>query len=329
MNIKFTSTGSLAFYCFVLGNYSFGQEITNIQNFLHEYNLNLKIIENSYEDLYADGTLVTETFSSSVPGVVKRGESSLEYWRSGKYTKLVRTGLNDNLNIPLSELVYVDEPRRLFIVERDVPAQAYRLNHLGDRKLDSINRMNSYINRYIKSSNYIVGAPVAELINSPGFSVRKLASSMTAEGGGIRVDFDYTPPPAGQSKSPWTTALSGWWIVDPAHGWVLREYRISKYGSPVSWYGRIEYSNELGETKLSKVYLDDGSTDSYGFKYEFTCKSFLRKQTPDKEFTLAAYGLGDAELPPGRSFNWSPYWFFGLAALAIVVSVILRRRAEQ
>ena len=95
------------------------------------------------------------------------------------------------------------------------------------------------------------------------------------------------------------------------------------------WTGRVEYAIEQGAAKLSKVSLNDGADYRAGFKYEFDCKTFEYKSTPEKEFTLAAYGLGDAELPPGRTFNWSPYWFFGLAALAIVVSVILRRRAEQ
>ncbi len=305
-------------------------DVLNTQDFLQKYALGLKAQEERYESIYVNGTVDQElVYPVRFSRTSHRSEYSLRYYKSGGRIKLIRTYLSDNQNSPLSELVYVDEPHRLFIAERTDGARGYRLNHLGGRKGDSLKRLNFYVNKFIKAPYTLYGNPISTFISLPGFSVKKLTTLNNVDGGGVRIDFDYRalpPPPPG---SPWPVALSGWWIVDPNHGWILRQYWVVELGDEDAWTGRVEYSIEDGEAKLSKVSLNDGTGKHTAYKFEFACKNLLFKSTPKKEFTLAAYGLGDAELPPGRTFNWSPYWFFGLAALAIVVSVILRRRAEQ
>ena len=64
-------------------------------------------------------------------------------------------------------------------------------------------------------------------------------------------------------------------------------------------------------------------------RYQFQLEECSTDPIPDSEFTLAAYGLGDVEQPPGAPTNTLPYWAFGFAIVAMAISVVLKRMARQ
>lgn len=301
---------------------------------VEKYKSNLSKIENFYKNVHASGIL-TQRFvykkNSGKPDQLKQFE--LNFFESDGQIKLTRSDIpSANADEPpAAELVYVDNGDRLFVVQRKLNTTSYSLNHLGERKTSSLSNMNRYVDKFFKSPFTISGSPISAIIKLPGFKIISFSPLKGKDDSEeFRIAFNYAPPSTVKPGPPWTVPLKGWWTVDPANGWGLKEFAISSPGSPETWTGRVDYSNKPGEPLLLKtVVLNEGADYDGGFVYEFKCDTFSYSKVSQKEFALASFGLGDAEIPPGQASIWSPYWFFGLAAIAIVISGVLRRRANQ
>jgi len=90
--------------------------------------------------------------------------------------------------------------------------------------------------------------------------------------------------------------------------------------------GEVEYSS--GESDFPvPTKVDHRVIAANGFNeiYIYTFKDMQRVPTPALEFLLAGYGLGDLEAPVRPRTNVLPYFFFGLAAVALFALLALNR----
>ena len=189
------------------------------------------------------------------------------------------------------------------------------------------------------SASYSIGNEYVHIMMESGrFVVRKATRITQNDKPLIRVEFDHTP------ADPKTQiyGMTGWFLVDPAHNWAVVEHEVKKndlvnpkdkqVNEVIS--GSVRYSNREGCTLFPEdvsltilSLLPDGR--KFERRYQFQLEECSTDPIPDSEFTLAAYGLGDVEQPPGAPTNTLPYWAFGFAIVAMAISVVLKRMARQ
>ena len=69
--------------------------------------------------------------------------------------------------------------------------------------------------------------------------------------------------------------------------------------------------------------------DSTSGKVQFKTESWSHEPTPAREFTLSAYGFADMDRPPGRPTNWVPFVAIGVAIVAFIIALVLRRMSRN
>jgi len=94
----------------------------------------------------------------------------------------------------------------------------------------------------------------------------------------------------------------------------------------------VEYAEEdqLGVPVPRRVRYVESTNEEEEEEVTFEFASVeLGRTTPERAFSLAAYGLGRETKPPSDpSRSYTPYWLFGLAALAILAAVVIRARGR-
>jgi len=301
----------------------------NPNDFLNAVKKNFSDLENAYPAIQAKGVLAQEIVRPD--GTVGSKKYALDYFKTSKFRKIVRydhsTDLNLGANDFFEEVDYIDEPQRLFVVMKNSGGSPYSLKHLGVRDADIERNLRRYLN-YFEAPFLLYSENVVEFISSPCFKLKQFTENTSLSEDIIRVDFDYIPGSDGNPIPQGVAPFTGWFTLSGANGWAVREYRMGQGNSIFS--GSVEYSTMTGGIPkpiliTKSMHASNGSKSNYSFKVE----QFDLKSTPLDHFSLSHYGLGDAEQPPGASPNRSPYWFFGIAFLAIIVSIALRRYGGQ
>ena len=183
--------------------------------------------------------------------------------------------------------------------------------------------------------------PIISIIDSESFKFVKIEQASNQEQDSIRVVFDYRPSASESAKNGFTDGivLRGWMIFEPEKNWAIREYEIQGTSSKFpdylfSYSGMIRYGNGGDGFPMPEEVTFRATTFQSGMEvardeHHFQAERLSTDPIPDSEFTLAAYGLGDVEQPPGAPTNTLPYWAFGFAIVAMAISVVLKRMARQ
>ncbi|HWE37480.1 MAG TPA: hypothetical protein VG406_13000 [Isosphaeraceae bacterium] len=180
---------------------------------------------------------------------------------------------------------------------------------------------------HLHSPFAILGTPVTKMMNDPNFKVKKAAAVSIGGDDCIQVDYDYAP---GDDRGYYE--LRGGSIVFlPDRCWAIRGFRIGgvlrtapSKREPVDplFIGEVDYRGTRDSIPLiSKVGLFFKGTT----KDICTFENIDITKKSERDFTLTSFGLPEIGEPSkvvrkGRA----SYWFFGLAALALIVAVALR-----
>jgi hypothetical protein len=139
--------------------------------------------------------------------------------------------------------------------------------------------------------------PIAKFLNQPNVSIEKI-EDVPVDGERLRkVAWKQVFPPVPKGKQ--TPPLFGWFLFDSSHGWVLRGYSFGTLRA------NLEYSKaDDGIPLLKRVESwREGSNGSHSDVTIAEIQEIVRGEAPEKEFTLAAFGLPDnaevKSLPPG------------------------------
>ena len=197
------------------------------------------------------------------------------------------------------EAVQVHAGDHTFVVRRtksDAPYELVR-SRLA-RSLDA---------EYEASRREIVDAPFCpanlsgfpDCVWSPEFKVQEVTRVTDVDGSLVKARFEYLP--TDKERHP----MRGWIALDPTMNWAVRKYEIEvrypeKMPEAVKLVGWVRYKRQ----QTSVVPLEMSCTSTASNK-EVTLESnrklgILRFEfavTPAIEFTPAAYGLRDLELP--------------------------------
>jgi len=128
--------------------------------------------------------------------------------------------------------------------------------------------------------------------------------------------------------------MSGWVLLDPSRSLAIREYDVNSSlevqgpgGAPRArsyhLVGRIQYSDEKGIARPTDV-LTEMRVDDTINRSIFQPTRWDYGPTPSEKFTLAAYGLGELERPPGRPTNRFALGAILIAAVALAIGLFLK-----
>ncbi len=160
-------------------------------------------------------------------------------------------------------------------------------------------------------------------VMDPRFEVKQVVRTTDPGGTAIKFFFRYFPS---QPKEP---NIEGWVRLEGESDWVIRDYELEVTFRGVDQEkksvelvskrsGSILYKPKDGLSVPSEIkYREERSTGTVEDS-TFQIENFALGPTPEEEFTLAAFGLGDFARPTARSTHQGTYYLaiFGVAALS-------------
>jgi hypothetical protein len=168
--------------------------------------------------------------------------------------------------------------------------------------------------------------PLSRVISSDRFSIQRI-SEVRQDGENclkleIRLEEGMWKIATGEPSPQY----DGWILVAPEKKWALREYELGP--STLALRGHVEYGDiEDGFPVPKRVVIeamDPRSREPY-YIHEFTFEDLRLVDTPDREFTLAAFGLPELA-QPGSSRHGSriALWWLGAALASLVAAIVLK-----
>lgn len=180
---------------------------------------------------------------------------------------------------------------------------------------------------------FAVPIAMKSLITLPRFSVREVSPVVRDGKQLLRVVFDApADPPAEPRKGAVVTGgIEGSLLVSPEEKWVLYAYECRSKNDKIFLYnGTVDYQ---------------GSSDGFPIPKRAACRTVMKRPTgesvqtetydflefrfadlPDKDFTLAAFGIPEQVLAPSKVARRGRlgYLFLGLAVVALAAALFFR-----
>ncbi len=175
---------------------------------------------------------------------------------------------------------------------------------------------------------------ITSIIDSPGFKVKRAMNTTWNGRDVVRVEFDYRPS---DPKAEYD--MVGELTLDPSNDLAILEYSVKRQISLSDgpYYreitGSVTYSKLPGCRLLpeSVIVIEKGSTATQPklkIIQEFHADKVSDVAPADSEFSPEHYGLASLDRPRARPGNYTPYWAFGIALVAIGLTVLLRRLSK-
>ena len=152
------------------------------------------------------------------------------------------------------------------------------------------------------------------------------------------MTFSYaaTTPEPGYPSDFITDLQDGWVILSPDDHWSIQECKLS-FADSTKISRLVEYGEMVDGSRIprrfeSKMVKKGKHGEDLPYTDTFDYEKFTRIDLPEEAFSLSAYGLPESLAEPGenRARRYLvALLLFGLAALGIFVSVILRRRSKS
>ena len=185
------------------------------------------------------------------------------------------------------------------------------------------------------------GLKFPEAFSDERFSVEKVTNVDFDGSKCVRLDYSYTPAKVSievvrDQELPQHT--SGFAIYDPSLNWAIRQSEVSHsqaQGPPLVARVTMSYQRGKGEVcfpKFAEVTIHPGS--KLEERDSFEVKTIERREIPESEFTLSAFGLPEPEgvmwAKPRKSRTW--LWLAGAAGVSALIAIgfsrLRRRRAS-
>lgn len=300
---------------------------SEVDEFLKSYRESRIRLLTRYENCRATGV---ETETVTKPGVaapVRRFVQEYEYTRTGVDEKLsvkTREAMidgEDKLDLYPSGTI-IRRGDRLYAVKRSIESGDFSLVVLGSIDDPRIRDLNRNRDRLFHPTCDGPGFNLPLFLDKPELSIQSVKEENRDGESLVRVDYTIT------HKTPKAPVQRAWCLLRPDLDWSLREFETIYEGSvPFSYSGVVSYEpgpSPKPKTLQQKLILP-GSMQVYDFSYD----RFDFVKSPAKDFSLAVYGLGEVESLPSKPKNHLPYWFGGVAAIALILSLWLRIVANR
>ena len=248
-------------------------------------------------------------------------EYTVEFLRNDDSIRLVK-GVTADSRGPLETLALVTRPRLSFTAARSAESQEFALQSISPGPSDEARLIG--LHAQLCFSPFSLGElNLRDLLKSPDFTIKGASGAVHGGRDCIKISVE---------RAASQGVVSGFLIVDPHAGWVLREYETAMLPTGHTSRGSVEYEGQregiplLRRAKL--VYFRDGVPGQID---ELTVDRISVEEVPEEEFTLAAFGISDigATRPPIIAPGIAYSLLAALVALAIVVAWRIARRRPQ
>jgi len=217
----------------------------------------------------------------------------------------------------------VSKPEQFFEVKIFDRPGKYGLNVIGPHNPGQKSELNfsRNKNKYFTPAMLCEGYRLSSFLDSANLEIEEIAAQFEGEHELIRVRYRITPNNNSRSRVP------GSCVLQPDLGWALREFESSPLaGDTPTYSGKVTY--KAGSTEAIPDLLTWKSVAKSGFTQlaTFQYKTYSHDPTPESEFTLRGFGLGDAVSEPQQVSNPLPTILIGVAIAALALSVIIKLR---
>jgi hypothetical protein len=271
---------------------------------------------------------------SAVP--TRRMVQKVEYTRVGDNEKLVITPRETRIDgqeksEAVSAGVIIRRGSNLYAVKGPGDDGGYSLAFRGDA--NNPKELQKNRGRFFRPSCEAPGFNLPVFLDKPELSIQSVRSEDRDGERLTRVEYTI------QHRDPRAPTQKAWCLLKPDSGWSLRAFETNYGGNqPYSYSGEVEYAGNKGNgivprAKTVRLQITmPASVMTNRFDYD----RFDLGEGPPEDFSLAAYGLGEIEVPPGRPQNRLPL-YFGAVAVAVValilsiwvrLAIARRKRAE-
>jgi hypothetical protein len=308
--------------------------------FLRDYRASLRKLESQVPKVQFEG-VITQVFDRKDGSPPVRDESfTFSFARLDGRAKYLET-FPDGKGFRNYQLLYVSGDNG-FALRRGDAGAPFILDGLGSSIPHSYElHFDGWRTIFVDAALAAGEELLPNLVASPAFVARNVTRTSRDGVSLVKVEFDYLPT-APKDKTARLRNMSGWLLLDPAKDWAVVEHEVHRFiiGLPKNESehrivsGKVSYVNENAYKILPQnVDLVVLSLNPGGKKFEqrfhFQLKSDSVTAPSPEDFRLSAYGLDDVTAPHGRSSHSVTYWSFGIAVIAIIISVVTSRLARR
>ena len=230
-------------------------------------------------------------------------------------------------SIPPTRLSRVASHGRYFVVTQKDVGGPYVLNRLNEGESSLLTLK---LKKLTDAPILLLNTDLMEFMKDPSIIVDGIEEESVQSGAGRRVTFHRAQ--SGSAKTG--QIVSGWLLVNPDRGWVLEKYHVvvelSKRRDTYDCTIDYRPDEKIGYAPNRMEVVFENPTGGIRSVSVTEFKSFVEGGVPEREFSLAAFGLPEVDPLGGRRyFSRSTYWLLGAAFAALVVAVSLKFLASR
>jgi hypothetical protein len=311
---------------------------------LVNYRMAIRTLQARYQNAQIDGSSRGRTlFLKAPPGskAAKRtseppptGSNPFWYAYSDDSEKLRVVLRQPRFN----EHVFIRTGPRFSNLARASDKDPYYLTDSGQQERDP-SSVQTYRER-VRDAPFSLGglANFPEYVASPDFQVIGVDRRGAAGNAVTKIRFRYAPKVDRTSPNlERRSTLDGWMALDPAAGWVIRDYEYTRTitrpdgtESVAQRTGSIQYANANGTPVPADItYKEVIEAAGQVIEMAYHIDHYQLGAAPPEEFTLAAFGLGDFDRTAPRSSRWGALSLFTVGIAALLVAGALARFAAR
>jgi hypothetical protein len=194
----------------------------------------------------------------------------------------------------------------------------------GKAKFENI-AMFIYLHNYLNAPFSLLGWKVGSLLSEERFSVRSVSRVRDGDKQMLKVEFDRKPDSKGRE------GFHGSFIVSPDEAWVVRsfeymdQYKHSGHGTVE--YGAVQHGVPVPKRVVHNTQSGREGGPSLRGTYDF--EEFTLEEAPDRDFTLAAFGIPDIGRSNERVGRSPVFWLLVLSFSAMAIAIALKTASSR
>ncbi len=303
-----------------------------------EYPIALAKLEARYGTMHGQADF-EEIFSQSdkVPRTEKTAKVDFAFaGNSSKVSSTSTKSTESHQTKPVDQLVYQSvhglNPDYCFYLLKRQAGDEFVLKRVSDDLTQGWSDVLRYHGGEVRAPISIDHIPVSLLWKEKRFQIDDVVEETVADGPKrLKIQFTVKRPADEPILPPNGFNATGWVVVSPEEGWIIREYYklSSRNGAPANTrIGKIEYARSpdghLDPVKYTQmIYRGRALRENPGdplVSHKLILKSMKFEALPESEFRLPAFGIPEVETGKKGASTARPYWIFALAIVGFGVA---------
>lgn len=219
------------------------------------------------------------------------------------------------------EHVECQNSEKFFKLEKRGPDLPWFVEYIGDRgglsAKKSLDPMLFFPFRVYRHS-------ISDWFQSPDFQIRDVQWAQRPAGKLVAVTFELAKP---EEETYWIH--DGTIYLNPDRMWAVQEFVYDATGSKGEEHveQQTEFRDDCGELPLVKTANLTAQTPIGKVQHIFDFNRFKRREIPEQEFTLTAFGIPEISPPTRWRSAWLLYVLIGITVVCLAAAIWVRRHS--